>query len=215
MEIPIFPLGMVAFPGERVPLHIFEPRYQALVKTCQEEAGVFGLVPVLGRKLSKHGTTMRIEQVVKRYDDGRMDIHTRGVQAFALQRIIAKPQEVEAHRALISVTPFTADADIVQREGVLKLYASFHEALQSHRMPDIDIGQELSGQLVHTVGFSTEQQAALLSVGSEAERLALIGRHLEQLIPTVRAVEQTREKVKQNGHFRALPGLEFDFDTEG
>ncbi|MCX6492367.1 MAG: LON peptidase substrate-binding domain-containing protein, partial [Rhodococcus sp.] len=32
--IPMFPLGSVLLPGERLPLHIFEPRYQALVQDC-------------------------------------------------------------------------------------------------------------------------------------------------------------------------------------
>ncbi|CCQ13929.1 putative uncharacterized protein [Rhodococcus sp. AW25M09] len=35
--IPMFPLGSVLLPGERLPLHIFEPRYQALVHDCLEQ----------------------------------------------------------------------------------------------------------------------------------------------------------------------------------
>ena len=34
--IPIFPLGIVVYPGEELNLHIFEPRYKQLIKECYE-----------------------------------------------------------------------------------------------------------------------------------------------------------------------------------
>ena len=43
-ELGLFPLGLVLFPTERIPLHIFEPRYRELVNECVAEGGDFGIV---------------------------------------------------------------------------------------------------------------------------------------------------------------------------
>lgn len=43
MEIPIFPLGTVLFPGGRLPLRIFEPRYVEMTKACLRDNTVFGV----------------------------------------------------------------------------------------------------------------------------------------------------------------------------
>ena len=43
MEIPLFPLGSVLFPGGRMPLQIFEQRYLDLVRSCLREDSGFGV----------------------------------------------------------------------------------------------------------------------------------------------------------------------------
>lgn len=43
MEIPIFPLGTVLFPGGRLPLRIFEPRYVEMTKACIRDNRIFGV----------------------------------------------------------------------------------------------------------------------------------------------------------------------------
>jgi Lon protease-like protein len=45
-EIPLFPLDIVLFPGMRIELRIFEPRYLAMVERCVEEDIPFGIVLV-------------------------------------------------------------------------------------------------------------------------------------------------------------------------
>ena len=44
--LPMFPLELVAFPGEELPLHIFELRYQQLLEDCEEEKVTFGIPTV-------------------------------------------------------------------------------------------------------------------------------------------------------------------------
>jgi Lon protease-like protein len=41
---PMFPLGMVLFPGQLLPLHVFEPRYRELVRDCLAGDRRFGVV---------------------------------------------------------------------------------------------------------------------------------------------------------------------------
>ena len=43
-ELPMFPLGTVLLPGGVLPLHIFEPRYRAMISACLDGDGTFGVV---------------------------------------------------------------------------------------------------------------------------------------------------------------------------
>ena len=58
--IPIFPLGVVVFPGEQLNLHIFEPRYRQLIQDCFGEKRSFGIPIVLKNNVSEMGTLVTI-----------------------------------------------------------------------------------------------------------------------------------------------------------
>ena len=77
-EIGLFPLNLVVFPGERLNLHIFEPRYKQLIKDCLESGSTFGIPSYVLNK-TEFGTEVQIEEVTKTYSDGRMDIKTIGI----------------------------------------------------------------------------------------------------------------------------------------
>ena len=68
--IPIFPLNIVVFPGEEVNLHIFEPRYKQLVKECFSDAKPFGIPPVINNQVGEMGTLVKVQEMVKVYDNG-------------------------------------------------------------------------------------------------------------------------------------------------
>jgi len=88
MDLPLFPLNTVLFPGMLLPLHIFETRYQEMIGHCLERGKPFGVVliekgahvgaPAVPEKV---GTTARIRRV-QRHPDGCMDIQTVGVHRF-------------------------------------------------------------------------------------------------------------------------------------
>lgn len=68
-KLPLFPLKLVAFPGEQLNLHIFEPRYKQLIKDIETSKGTFGIAVYLD-KLMPFGTEVELEEVSKVYDDG-------------------------------------------------------------------------------------------------------------------------------------------------
>jgi Lon protease-like protein len=92
MDLRLFPLNTVLFPGMKLPLHIFEERYKLMIRECIEEDAPFGVVLIksgeeVGDGAVPHdmGTTARILQV-EYLDDGRMNIFTHGERRF---RIVA------------------------------------------------------------------------------------------------------------------------------
>ena len=86
--IPLFPLNVVLFPQQPLPLHIFEPRYKQLVADCVEQRKDFGVVLVHQGQLYQNGTCARIENILERFDDGRLKILTLGKRRFRVKRLV-------------------------------------------------------------------------------------------------------------------------------
>src|ERR1700744_5183381 len=86
--IPVFPLGIVVYPGEIVNLHIFEPRYKQLVNECHAEGKPFGIPTVIDNKLNEMGTLVKITELVKVYDNGEMDVRALGLNVFRVLELI-------------------------------------------------------------------------------------------------------------------------------
>lgn len=74
LTIPMFPLNTVLFPGETTKLYIFEDRYRQLVKDCLDNEASFGIPYVERGKVQKYGSEVRITRILKRYENGAMDI---------------------------------------------------------------------------------------------------------------------------------------------
>src|SRR5437868_3335111 len=85
--IPLFPLGLVVFPGNAVPLHIFEDRYKEMVGEAEAAGTEFGIVLAREGGIVNAGCTVNVEKVLQRYPDGRFDVMTRGQRRFAIKSL--------------------------------------------------------------------------------------------------------------------------------
>ncbi|MGV3719777.1 MAG: LON peptidase substrate-binding domain-containing protein [Actinomycetota bacterium] len=108
-RIPIFPLNLVLFPGMMLPLHVFEPRYQEMVRHCLEGDRIFGVCLISsGREVGgpaepfDMGTTCRIHTVAPQ-GDGRMHLVTFGVERFRIMRLL--PDEAPYLKADVELVP--------------------------------------------------------------------------------------------------------------
>ena len=89
--IPMFPLGTVLFPGGVLPLHVFEPRYRAMVKHCLEADAGFGVVLIArgsevggGDERYSVATEARIEEAAE-LPDGRWALLATGIRRIAVE----------------------------------------------------------------------------------------------------------------------------------
>jgi Lon protease-like protein len=96
MELPLFPLNSVLCPGIALPLHIFEPRYRAMVRHCLETTSPFGVVLIReGRETGAGvisftgvGTIAEIRDAGT-YEDGRYDLLVVGTRRFEIRRVLS------------------------------------------------------------------------------------------------------------------------------
>ena len=84
LTIPMFPLNMVLLPGETTKLHIFESRYLQMVDECLENDASFGIPYTDKGKVRKYGSEVRISRVLKKYDNGAMDIQVEATGLFRM-----------------------------------------------------------------------------------------------------------------------------------
>lgn len=82
VHIPLFPLNILPLEGERIPLHIFEPRYRQLVEDLQAGLDGFGVLYAGQDNQYMMGTFMRLRKILKTYDTGESDILCVGHTSF-------------------------------------------------------------------------------------------------------------------------------------
>ncbi|MET0299700.1 MAG: LON peptidase substrate-binding domain-containing protein [Flavitalea sp.] len=211
--IPIFPLSLVVYPGETLPLHIFEPRYKQLVKECFETKRTFGVPAVLNNKMQEMGTLLEITSIVKEYENGEMDIMTKGVQIFkVLEHIKAIPDKLYSG-AIVNYPRNILEAP--NRELMTKVISAVKEL---HRLLNISKDfkkpeDELNAyDIGHHAGMSIDEEYELLGLMHELQRQEYIRRHLQKVLPMLIEMEALKEKVKLNGHFRNLSPLDLDIN---
>ncbi|MGF1532411.1 MAG: LON peptidase substrate-binding domain-containing protein [Bernardetiaceae bacterium] len=207
--LPLFPLSLVVFPHEHINLHIFEPRYRELIQDCVSGDTSFGITPYLDKRLQEYGTQVRVFEVVKRYDDGRMDITAEAIKRYRLRRFV-NPIEGKLYAggevAFVESDPddATLSERILLHDQIQELYA----VLNVDNSFDVEESY-FSYQVAHKIGLSQEQEYELLLLDSEKERLAFLRAHLDRAIPIVRQTERTKELIRLNGHFKNFDPLNF------
>lgn len=209
--IPIFPLGIVIYPGEKVHLHIFEPRYKQLVRECQENKKSFGVPAVVNNRLQEMGTLVEITDIVQTYDNGEMDIKTQGLSVFRILEVIKDVPDKLYSGAIVNYPD--NDTDAGNRELMQKVIFGVKEL---HRLLNISKDfkkpeeQLKSYDVAHHAGLSLEEEYELLGLLKEIQRQEYIKRHLQKVLPMLMEMEQLKEKVKLNGHFRNLSAFDLD-----
>lgn len=93
-ELPLFPLDAVLFPHAHLRVHVFEERYQEMIRTCVDEERPFGIVLIReGSETGNEpvdpylvGTFAHIVQI-DQYDDGAMDVQVKGEGRFRVRQL--------------------------------------------------------------------------------------------------------------------------------
>lgn len=212
--IPIFPLGIVVFPGEKVHLHIFEPRYKQLINECFESKKPFGIPTVVNNRLQEMGTLVQVTDIVQTYDNGEMDVKTQGLKVFRILEVIKAVPDKLYSGAIVNYPENDEDAGnrlLMQKviAGVKELHRLLNVS-KDFKKPE-DLLQ--SYDLAHHAGLSLEEEYELLGLFKELQRQEYIKRHLQKVLPMLMEMEQLKEKVKLNGHFRNLSAFDLDLDA--
>ena len=195
----LFPLGLVMLPSELVPLHIFEERYKLMIGECLEDEEEFGIVWLADSGLRDVGCSARVEQVLERLPDGRMNILVRGDRPFQLvRRIDDMPYPA-------GDVEFLDDVDDVDEELAAEArdsYANLVEHVTDER-PPVDQLAELSAYgMAATIELAAEPKQALLEERSEEARLRVVAQLFELALQRLEKAEEAQETARSNGKVR-------------
>lgn len=196
--LPLFPLELVLFPGAPLPLHIFEPRYKEMIAECLEQKKVFGMVRAKENAIAEVGCTAAIFNVVKQYEDGRMDIAARGKQRFSILELNHDRSFLQAE-----VAWFDDDEPVAASGKDVETAIQLHEQLFHVLGQDAEIKKDapsLSFHLAHELPVDLDFKQAILEMRSEAERLETLVEYYRATIPKVEKTLYARQKASGNGH---------------
>jgi len=207
-ELAMFPLEMVAFPGELIPLHIFEDRYQELIRDCENDQMRFGIPTYINGKMM-YGTEVKLIQIVKRYDSGASDIICEGLRVFKLLDFYNTLGEKLYAGGTVSYLPNYKEASSELRATFIKLVKQFYKELGYQPVVN-DYNEVDSYTLSHKIGLTLDEEYKLLYMTSETERYTFLISHLRNIIDTVMAVNRTKDIIKLNGHFKNFDALDFN-----
>jgi Lon protease-like protein len=201
--VSLFPLDVVLFPEMILPLHIFEERYKEMIGACILERTPFGILYAHDGSVEEIGCLAEINKVLKKYNDGRMDILTLGRQRF---QVVYVDNEKSYLRGMIEPYVDSEAASFPSEEEakqLLELYREVYGLLNKSESDAIDLAspyEGLSFKVASILNLSNALKQQILIERSEKNRIEALLRHLEELIPRLKHIEQSAKRAGANGN---------------
>lgn len=203
VHVPLFPLKMVLFPGEETALHIFEPRYQAMLKRCLSEKMPFCLVHAdADGGIAGVATMAHVVEVVEAFKDGRSNIRIRGGLRVQIKEQIPGAPSYDQAR-VFPLLDRHAHVDNAILDRVISLHMKLLEVVGHEVRPAIyEKRESLLRFLVHNAGLTTADKQRVLECAHDLDRYRWLQGHMEMLIPKLQKEQAFTQRVRQNGYFR-------------
>ncbi len=203
-RIALFPLNLVLFPGMILPLHIFEPRYKEMIGECLEQDKEFGVVFLEEGHLHTVGCTAKISKVLKRYEDGRMDILTKGIKRFRLDELNHDRKFLQGEVSDLTDVPesqiLISDERISEACGYLNRIFEISKQAHDEVQPGDLSPDALTFMIATAGGYTLQERQTLLQGIDTAERLEIILSMKSKVINRMIADQRLREMINLNGN---------------
>ncbi len=204
--IPIFPLGLVLLPQMSLPLHIFEDRYKQMINACLADDRVFGIVYFSGKQFETKGCTARIVDILKRYDDGRMDIITKGENRFSIEALFEEKPYLEARVEFFDdQPPQNSDLEISQKlaHTCIQFLKQINAMTAQYTVDDFNDRSDpkaVSFLAAACDGFSYQEKQRFLEMTVTVKRLQKATQALEQLVHRLTITREIERIIGGNGN---------------
>lgn len=203
--IPLFPLPVVVFPGQIVPLHIFEPRYKQLiadVRAAAERGETRPIGMILGADSEVQGEigcAMLLAKVLDEFDDGRLNILVRGGRRFRIARLIDDKPYLEGWVQYVDDAEEPTDPVFLAKAvaALEKLVGQLEEVTGARA----EVGPlQNAFQIAQVTGLDLAIRQKLLEMTTENSRLLALCEYFDHIIPLLEAERQLHRLASANGH---------------
>jgi Lon protease-like protein len=195
-DLGLFPLDLVLLPSEKVPLHLFEPRYRQLYADCVLEDAPFVVVRADATGTADIGCSARFETLVQRFEDGRLSVVVQGIEPV---RLIDETDGRLYFSALVEPLPDDpAEAPPELVEGVLRRFRAL-AGMGDEAVPGAPEGTPLSYAIAATLDLAAAPKQRLLESRDEAHRLALLTELLDDVDRETRHARTAATRASSNG----------------
>jgi Lon protease-like protein len=199
-DFPLFPLALVALPGELVPLHIFEERYKTMMGECLDAGTEFGIVWMADDGLKEIGCACTIERVLERMDDGRLNLLARGTRPF---RVLERQAHLPYPAGVVEFVQDGVDEpDPTLAGNARAAYADLVKRATDREPADAELEEMGAYDMAATVDFGLEAKQGLLDLRSENARLKLVTRLFRAATKRLDFVDRAQARARSNGKVR-------------
>lgn len=199
-QFPLFPLALVALPGEEIRLHIFEQRYRTMIDECIAQEREFGIVWLAEDELKDVGCACDVTSVLERMEDGRFNILARATRPF---RLLERDDGLAYPAGTVE---FVLDDEEDRDEAALLAARETYAALVNDATDEDPDPDELAAMSAYamaaTIEFGLEARQRLLELRSENARLRLLTRLLRAAIRRLDFVDRAQARARSNGKVR-------------
>ena len=199
-DFPLFPLGLVALPGERIPLHIFEERYKTMMNECLANGTEFGIVWMSDDGLRETGCACEIERVLQRLEDGRFNLLARGTRPF---RVVERQSHLPYPAGVIE---FLSDREETADERLATdartVYAELVKRAADREADPDELSAMGAYEMAGTVDFGLDAKQGLLDLRSENARMRLVARLFRAALKRLDLIDRAQERAQSNGKIR-------------
>jgi Lon protease-like protein len=207
-QIPIFPLDLVVFPDTTYPLHIFEERYKAMIGLCLAEQSHFGIHLKSTGILHPIGTVVDVT-LLRRYDDGRMDILVKGLHRHVISGMNTR---TTPYYLADSVTYEDRDDEEVNVSALMECLDLYNRVVKA--IPDLQAKRySLENILEMTLmpsfifatksGLNVQQKQELLEMKSET-RIEMLTEILSLVVPKLEEFAEREKIIMSDGYFPSI-----------
>ena len=173
-NIPLFPLNIVALPRERIPLHIFEPRYKRMIKDRIKTGAPFGIVLREKKGVKSIGCSVKIIRVLKEHPTGEYDIIVQGQRCFRIKDKVQENDKLWIGNVSYLEDQESATTDLLEKTRdqylhiLLKL--GLNEDMERH------MAKNQSFDFVELINLPNKIKQKLIETNDENQRLKVISR---------------------------------------
>jgi Lon protease-like protein len=168
-----------------------------MIGECLSESRPFGMVRAKENALSAIGCSARIINVIKKYEDGRMDISAEGAQRFEIIQVNQERSFLQAEVA------FFDDEPSVVSKAAADTVIQLHEQLFAVMGQTVEVDRDaayLSFRLAQDLPVDLDFKQTLLEMKSEAERVEILTEYYQATIPKIENSLRVRQRASGNGH---------------
>ena len=173
-NMPLFPLNIVAVPKERIPLHIFEPRYKRMIKDSIKTGDPFGIVLKDDKGVKSIGCSVKIIRVLKEHPTGEYDIIVQGQQCFRIKDKVQENDQLWIGKVTYLEDQESVPADLLEKTRdqylhiLLKL--GLNEDMERH------MSKSRLFDFIEFINLPNKIKQQLIETNDENQRLEIINR---------------------------------------
>ncbi len=196
LDLGLFPLDLVILPGEKVPLHLFEPRYRQLYADCVLDDRPFVIVQSGPTGPADVGCSATFETLVRRFEDGRLNVIVQGQEPVELVEESEGRLYFSARVRALPDDPAQAPPELAAK--VLSRFRSL-AGLPDDAPPPAPDGVPLSYAIAGAFELPSGPKQELLESRDEGRRLAMVDEILSAVDQDLQHARLAAQRASTNG----------------